>query len=41
MEETDGIQFFAQLLLTMDIISVDAEGVQRYNKTVWRPKYKI
>ena len=32
---------FAQLLWTMNIFSVDAEGVQRCNKTVWRPKYKI
>lgn len=32
---------FAQLLWTMNIFSVNAEGVRRCNKTVWRPKYKI
>lgn len=32
---------FAQLLWTMNIFSVNAEGVQRCSKTVWRPKHKI
>lgn len=33
--------FFARLLWTMNISSVNAEGVWRCSKRVWRPKHKI